>query len=148
MTHSVNLETFRKHSKLFALLNEEGQKRLLSISHEESFEDGAVLMREAESGESFYVILSGQVSISIDTVGGQQKEIAKLGVGAFVGEIAALHGEPRSATVTADGALTVLQFDAPPVQEIIKDYPRVREALVKLALKRSEQNLQQIIDSD
>ena len=71
-----------------------------------------------------------------------------LGAGAFVGEIAALMGEPRSATVVADGDIGVLQFDSPPVQDILNDYPRVREALVKLALKRSEQNLQELLGTD
>jgi CRP-like cAMP-binding protein len=148
MALSVDLEAFRKHSKLFALMNEAGQQRLLDISHEEAFADGAVLMNEGEGGESFYVLLKGAVRVLIDDRAGGQKEVAKLGAGAFVGEIAALMGEPRSATVVADGEIGVLQFDAPPVQEILNDYPKVREALVKLALKRSEQNLQELLGSD
>lgn len=148
MTLNVDLDAFRKHSKLFALLDEAGQQRLLDISHEEAFDDGKVLMTEGEGGESFYVLLRGTVSVCIDEGGGQQKEVAKLGAGAFVGEIAALMGEPRSATVAAEGPIGVLQFDAPPVQEILNDYPRVREALVKLALKRSEQNLQELLGTE
>lgn len=148
MPLSVDLEAFRQHSKLFALLDEAGQQRLLDISHEETFPDAHVLMEEGQSGISFYVLLRGNVRVSIDDGAGQQKEVARLGPGAFVGEIAALMGEARSATVVADGEVGVLQFDSPPVQEILNDYPRVREALVKLALKRSEQNLQELLGGE
>lgn len=145
MAAAFDLAAFRKQSKLFELLDDAGQQRLLDIAHEESFDDGAVLMTEGESGVSFYVLLGGQVRVLIRGDGDSQKEVAKLGPGAFVGEIAALMNEERSATVVAEGHIDVLRFDSPPVQEILADYPRVREALVKLALKRSEDNLQELL---
>jgi MFS family permease len=57
---------------------------------------GQVLMREGESGDTFVVIASGEVEVS---VGGQPMQ--RLGAGAGVGEIALLRRSPRTATVTA-----------------------------------------------
>ena len=146
MDSPLDIESFKKHSKLFALLDEAGQKRLIDLAAEEALADGHVLMEEDEAGTSFYVILTGEVRVLINVDGEEAKrEVAQLGGGAFVGEIAALMGEPRSATVIVKGEVTALRFDAPPVQEILKDYPKVREALVKLALKRSEDNLQELL---
>ena len=82
---------FREHSKLFALLNEKGQHALVALAHHESFESGAVVMREGESGDTFYVVTEGSFLVLLDT-DGTQKEVAKLERGAFVGEIGALVG--------------------------------------------------------
>lgn len=147
MAANIDLETLRQHSKLFALLNEAGQQRLLEVAGEEAFAPGQELMREGELGSTFYVVIDGHVRVLIDDLG-QMKEVARLGRGAFVGEMAALLGEARSATVVADGDARCLRFESSAVEEVLRDYPRVREALVKLALKRSEDNLQQMLEME
>ncbi len=145
MSIAIDLETLRSQSRLFSLLNEAGQQRLLEGAEEMRLESGHVLMREGDGGDDFFVILDGTVRVSIDDMGAQ-KEVAKLARGAFVGEMAAIMGESRNATVMCDGAVSVLRFEAERVNEVLKAYPRVREALVKLALKRSEDNLQRMLD--
>lgn len=147
---SIDLETFRAKSPLFSLLDEAGQRSLLALAEERRYESGHALMREGETGDDFFVILSGAVRVSVATGSGgdgsAQKEVARLGQGAFVGEIAALMGEARNATVLCEGEVTTLRFEAARVNEVLKGYPRVREALVKLALKRSEDNLQRLLE--
>lgn len=145
MSTSIDLATLRSQSRLFSLLNEAGQQRLLDGAEERRLPSGHALMREGDAGDDFFVILAGTVRVTLDDMGAQ-KEVARLGRGAFVGEVAAIMGESRNATVTADGEVTALRFEAARVNEVLKDYPRVREALVKLALKRSEDNLQRMLD--
>jgi CRP-like cAMP-binding protein len=141
----IDLQTLQQHSRLFSLLDEAGQKRILDSAQECSFADGEVLMTEGESGDVFYVVTDGAVRVLIED---GTKEVALLNAGSFVGEIAALVGEPRSATVTCAGIVEALSFDATAVKAVLEDYPKVREALVKLALQRSEDNLQQLISDD
>ena len=62
--------------------------------------------------------------------------------------IAALLGETRSATVKAVSAVSLMRFEMPKVTGIINDYPAVRQVLVKLALKRSEENLSEQMKHD
>lgn len=145
MSISIDLDTLRAQSRLFSLLNEAGQKQLLEGAIEQRLTSGHELMREGERGDAFFVIVDGKVKVSIEDLG-SRKEVATLTRGAFVGEIAALMGESRNATVVCDGDATVLRFEAVRVNEVLKSYPRVREALVKLALKRSEDNLQRMLD--
>ncbi len=135
---------FREHSKLFSLLNEKGQHALVELAHPQTFQHDDVIMTEGESGDTFYVVTEGKLSVRLDSDTGP-KEVAQLERGAFVGEIGALVGEPRSATVVAIDVVSCLRFDAEEVQALLNDYPRVREALVKLALKRSEDNLAEMM---
>jgi len=135
------------HSKLFVLLDSAGQQKLLEQGEREDVEAGAVIVREREQGSTFYLVLDGKVGVEV-AQGGQPKEMAVLESGAFFGEIGALVGEERSATVTAKTRTKLLRFEAAKVQEILKGYPKVREVLVKLALKRSEENLQQLLVDD
>jgi MFS family permease len=57
---------------------------------------GQVLMREGEAGETFVIVASGDVEVS---VAGQPMQ--RLGPGSGFGEIALLRRSPRTATVTA-----------------------------------------------
>src|SRR5205085_2052410 len=65
---------------------------------------GEVVFREGEPGEAMYLVVSGQVEV---LAGADQAPLAALGPGSFVGELALLLGEPRSATlrVVADSML-------------------------------------------
>ena len=68
---------------------------------------GDVIFREGEPGETMYLVVSGQVEV---LAGADQAPLAALGPGSFVGELALLLGEPRSATlrVVADTMLWAL----------------------------------------
>jgi len=65
---------------------------------------GEVVFREGEPGETMYLVVAGQVEV---LAGADQSPLAALGPGSFVGELALLLGEPRSATlrVVADTML-------------------------------------------
>lgn len=66
---------------------------------------GDVLIRQGESGRDLYVLMSGELSI----VSGDQ-EIARVsGQGEVIGELGALTGRARTASVTARSAAEVLQ---------------------------------------
>ena len=69
---------------------------------------GDVVFHQGEPGESMYLVMSGQVEV---LAGADQAPLAALGPGSFVGELALLLGEPRSATlrVVADTWLWALR---------------------------------------
>src|SRR6185436_55771 len=65
-----------------------------------------VVIREGDPGDRFYVIDAGQVQVSIGGIA-----VRTMGPGTSFGEIALLNNVPRTATVTADGPLTLLALD-------------------------------------
>jgi len=144
IAETLDVGKIRESSKLFQMLDETGQKALLELGVREKFPHDSVLFEEGNTGNTFYIVEAGTLRVLIDK-GDRTVEVAKLGAGACVGEIAALMREERSATVVAEGALDAVRFDAEPVQELLSEYPLVRESLVKEALQRSEENLQELL---
>jgi putative ABC transport system ATP-binding protein len=59
---------------------------------------GETIIREGDPGEEFFLVSDGEVEVI--RVG---HEVARLGTGTFFGEVALISGEPRNATVVAEG---------------------------------------------
>jgi CRP/FNR family transcriptional regulator, cyclic AMP receptor protein len=90
---------------LLAGLAETGRRRLLRLGAKQQYADpGRVLIREGEKTSSVYLLLAGVVKVTGATEGGEALLAIRVG-GDFVGELAALDGRPRLATVTTAGTV-------------------------------------------
>jgi len=72
----------------------------------ETYQDGAVIIREGSFGEGTYVLLDGKVEIS-RKIDGRKVVIAGLEKGDVFGEISYIDRQPRSASVIALGEVKV-----------------------------------------
>ena len=145
--HGLSVEAFTRQSKLFEFLDDAGRQRMMRIATRQIYAAGQTVVTEGDPGDSFFVIAKGSVNVSVDDFR-RQKRVATLGQGSFFGEIAVITDQPRSATVTAADALELLRFDKAPVQEILREYPRIRELLAKMGVRRSEDTLEKMMNDD
>jgi CRP-like cAMP-binding protein len=140
------LDAFLAKSKIFSLLDEEGVERLARIAQQVDFAAGTEVFREGDQGDAFYCTLSGTLRVSASALLGSSKHVATLIGGSVFGEIAALSGEPRTATVTAQTDVRALKFEMVAVFNVLKDYPKVLAGLNRLGVERTEDLLVKVLE--
>jgi CRP-like cAMP-binding protein len=138
-------EDLARFSKLFSALDEDERKRLTSMSKKAQFQPGDVICREGEPGDDFFVLVKGTVTVTGDDFG-TPKVLATLAAGQFFGELAALAGQPRQATVTAAEAVELMRIPLAAVTEVLKASPRATEVLQKAGLQRMEDTLKKMME--
>src|SRR5580692_10042703 len=99
------------------------------------FRAGDVLFREGEHGAEMYVIQSGLVQI-LKRVGEQQRPLATLGRGEFLGEMAILNSKPRTATAVVLVDAQCLVIDAATLEQMISKSTEIALRLVKKLARR------------
>lgn len=99
------------------------------------YQPGDELFHEGEPGEVMFVIQSGAVRISKE-VDGEQKVLAVLGSGEFVGEMAILNAKPRAATATVVEPTRCLVIEARTLESMISKNSEIAVRLIKKLAKR------------
>ena len=107
----------------------------LTIRLARDFRTGDVLFREGEQGEQMYVIQSGLVQI-LKRVGADERPLATLGRGEFLGEMAILNGKPRTATAVVLEDAHCLVIDAATLEQMISTNTEIALRLVKKLARR------------
>ena len=128
---------------MFRSLSPKQLQRLGSAGDAVTVAAGQVLVREGDRGHEFYVVLSGEVAV---TVGDQ--EVARLGDGDFFGELALLDPAPRDATVTAVGPCEVLVISDTRFAPLLEEVPQLaQKVLAGLARRLREADARRVWQS-
>lgn len=106
---------------------------------------GFEIIRQGDSWDSFYVIISGRVSVKVQK-GNKTAKLAELNKGEFFGEMALLVQQPRNATITSEENSELLVLRKVEFDNIIMKHPlraqKIRESFMerKAKLRRSDLN--------
>jgi CRP-like cAMP-binding protein len=114
---------------LFTGLPSRFLRRLADKMDEQRFMEGAMVVREGEPGDTFYVIVEGEAKVK-DRKG---RTLSRLIPGDFFGEISLMDGGPRTATVVADTKLTTLALSRRDFGALLRSEPHVTVGLLKHA---------------
>jgi cAMP-dependent protein kinase regulator len=121
---------------LFSFLQDDQRQTLVSAMFKREFRDGEVIMRQGDPPDNFYILLSGACKI-LKTTNGVEKHIASLGPGSYFGELAMISGSTRSATVMAEGELTVTwAIDQVTYLYLLKEHHLQKRQLYRTLLRR------------
>ena len=126
---------FFKRVPLFENLSPSDLKQVAALAQEESFSDGMALVQEGDIGDVMFIIVSGEVRVLI-TKGQKEVELARRKAGEYVGEMALISQEPRSATVTAVGNVRALCIDQKSFESLLRDRPDVSLAVIQVLCER------------
>jgi len=88
-------------------------ERLADAAEIEDWQPGEVIVREGETASDFFVLLMGRARTAIEG-----RQVSELLPGDAFGEIALIHGVPRTATVTAAEATRTCRVPAEAVSAL------------------------------
>lgn len=100
MTPVTALKTVLKKIPLFASLSETDLQDLAILLRWKGIEKGEILFRQGDEGTALYIIMQGRIKISLSRRM-EKVTLAILGQGEFLGEMALLDDQPRSADAVA-----------------------------------------------
>ena len=106
------------------------------LGREQTLEPGATLWREGDAGDHVVLLIEGRLEVSHQAPDGEDIILRHLYPGAVAGEMAALDGQVRSATVRSRNASRVLLIPAPRFRQFLRERPDVLEQLFWLQLER------------
>jgi CRP-like cAMP-binding protein len=106
---------------LFADLSDKELQKLSERMDEDHFPGKTRILKEGEEGMGFFfVVLDGTAKVNQ-----HGRAVATLKTGDFFGEITALQGGPRTASVTTVEPLWVLRLTDTNFRPVLEDYPKV-----------------------
>ena len=95
------------------------------------FAAGETIIREGQPGEEFFLISDGEVEVIR-----ADHEVARLGPGDFFGEVALISGEPRNATVVAEGGVDAYALGKTDFQTALATSQSFRDQLYRVYFMR------------
>jgi CRP-like cAMP-binding protein len=119
---------------MFAGFSKRHLHRLAADTDVLAFGTGESIVREGDPGETLFVVLSGQGKV----VRGK-KRVGSVMPGDFFGELSAIDGGPRTASVIAETPMQVLRLFRRTLMALIKDEPQVSLKLLDGITRRVRQ---------
>jgi len=99
------------------------------------YEDGETLVRQGDVGDVMFVIQEGEVEV-VHEGDGRETQLAIIGEGGLVGEMAIFLREPRTATVRAKGRVRALTVDKKNFLRRVNEDPSIAFRLVESLSRR------------
>ena len=116
---------------LFESLALANLKQIAALAGEHLFPDGVTIARQGEPGDEMYIIVSGEVDISLRAEDGTEKWVLHRKPGDYVGEMSILSDEPRTATLVARGDVRALGVKQKPFEGMLRECPDISLALIR-----------------
>lgn len=105
---------------LFRGLTRKHLKWLAGYCDVADFMAGHTIVKQGGQGDAFYVVLTGQATLTQD-----DRFLGRLLPGDHFGEIAVIDGGPRTATITSETPMTLLILSRTNFRKAMKDDPEL-----------------------
>lgn len=125
-----------RENRLFQGLSEETTELLARELKTELAAPGQLLIQEGEIASHMFVVLNGEMEVSHRGEGAHDVRVALLGPGDWVGEMAILEVQPRSATVRSLAPCTLVRLTASDVKRLLWERDPAQYALVVMNIAR------------
>jgi putative ABC transport system ATP-binding protein len=133
---SVSICLFLSKCEVFAGLNVDALTKVAEKMSFERFPPGAVIIRQGEEGDKFYLLRRGVVDVFINDQGGTPQFVNALKEGEFFGERALLSGQVRSATIVAKDTVETYTLGKADFQAALASIDSFKQQIYKAYFQR------------
>jgi CRP/FNR family cyclic AMP-dependent transcriptional regulator len=120
----------------WSLLNEDDQHALERVATRRSYPRGSIVYHRGDDATSVLVLLEGRVKITAPSVDGHEAVLAFRGPGDLVGELGAIDGRPRAASVATLEPVTALACARSEFSALLASRPAVGVAMLQIVVAR------------
>jgi CRP-like cAMP-binding protein len=126
---------------LFAPLSPQQKRELADSADDYVLAPGQTLFHQNDSGNDFFIICQGQVDVLVTpegaVAGAEERKVATLGPGDFFGEMSALTGQPRTATIRAATPLGLVRIEKEDLLAIFERDASIMEKISEIVARRN-----------
>jgi signal transduction histidine kinase len=131
--------------KAFPGLEGDGFDHLMAVACERVYPAEAVVIREEEVGQTFFIILQGQVEVTKQMDDQTERVLRQHGPGEFFGEMALIETLPRTATVRTLTSSTLLVISKDDFDTVLSQHPEMALTVMRKLTQRLRQADQKAI---
>lgn len=135
--------TLLAKSEVFGGLDAKERRALIDTLKLEHRTAEQVILQQGEKSDGFYLIKSGEVEVYSEKPGGYVF-LNKLRSGDFFGEVAALTGDARNASVRALGPCELLRLSGEDLHTLLHTNPHVKEVLHAYIARREAETARRL----
>ena len=110
-------------------------RQVIEKGYRKKLPPGNTICRENDPGDSFYIILSGEVEVFVESIG---KQVAVRKPGEFIGEMSLLTGAPRTATLRTLANTTLFVVDRNNLQSLLARHQDLADKIAQELSLRQE----------
>lgn len=111
--------------------------RLAELGEARSFARGQLIIQKGEPGDSLYLLMRGEVSVTLDLPNGHLQRLSTLSAGMTFGELAILDRAPRTADVRADSDVECLVLSVAAFDRLGEEHPRIKMTILENLLRNA-----------
>jgi CRP-like cAMP-binding protein len=134
--------------ELFKDFSDQELERFTGVVEQLELSLGDMLFEEGDPGDALYIIEEGAVRIfkTIDKASGDEKSLALLEPGTYLGEMTLIDGNPRSASARAEIPSKIIKITRDNFLRLLREYPQAAIRLFVSFMQVISQRLRQTND--
>jgi len=138
MGHDSDKISLIREVPLFHHLPKQALKALAKVSQEVTFLTGDTIIGQGERGDALYILSKGKLGVFKKDQHSEERQIATLGTGDFIGESGLLDKPVRTASVRALTASVLLRITSKQVHTLADKHPEITERLMRAKQERTD----------
>ena len=123
-------------AELFQSLSDEQVRQVARVAEDRTVSKNTILFSQGDPGETYWLVISGEVRVYRPTGDGTQVELAQLQAGDGFGEMSLLTGEPRSASVETVQASRFLVIHKNDFDQVVSVSPELSVVFARILADR------------